>query len=300
MISLAKTFMDTIKEVHQERGEKWLADFHLLVAYCEQRWQMNIKPPFDLSYNFVAPAIQDNGTEVVIKLVVPGKEFQAEVETLTRFNGHGMVKVVDVDLDKGILLLERLFPGETLATVENDEEATRIASQVMKKLWIPAPKDSMVPTTRQMEKSLSSIVEKHPDGFGPISKEILHEAVSTYSQMNGKRNQAFLLHGDLHHYNILSAKREPWLAIDPKGLIGDREYDVIQYLLNKLPEENIRPVIEKRIDVFVEELDLDRKRIVSWGFAHAVLANCWGIEDHGNYNKSFFEAIQVFRSLKNG
>lgn len=89
------------------------------------------------------------------------------------------------------------------------------------------------------------------------------------------------------------------MAIDPKGLIGDREYDVIQYLLNKLPEDNVASVIEQRINIFTEELNLDKQKIIRWGFAHSVLANCWTVEENGRYNKAFFDAIQVFRQLAN-
>ncbi|MBY0121294.1 hypothetical protein [Bacillus sp. S/N-304-OC-R1] len=61
MLSLPTAFMKTIREVHKEKGEKWLEDFQQLIHECEERWQLEIKPPFDLSYNFVAPAIRKDG-----------------------------------------------------------------------------------------------------------------------------------------------------------------------------------------------------------------------------------------------
>ncbi len=139
MFRLPNEFINTIKEVHKDKGEKWLEDFDMLIKHCEKRWQIEIKSPFNLSYNFVAPAIRKDGTEIVIKLVVPNEEFHLEVEVLKLFNGSGMVKIIDVDITKGILLLERLLPGKTLSSLENDEEATYIATQVMKELWIQAP-----------------------------------------------------------------------------------------------------------------------------------------------------------------
>lgn len=299
MSSLPKQFVQTIREVHKGKAEVWLSDFESLVNDCEKRWQMKIMPPFDLSFNFVAPAIREDGTEVVIKLVVPGDEFVSEVEALKLFNGNGIVKIIDVDIAKGILILERLSPGQTLASLENEEEAAHIASQVMKKLWIPVPSNSSsIPTTMHMEEKLINIYKRNTEGLGPITKEILQEAVDTYRSMSAMPDKPFLLHGDLHHYNILMAAREPWLAIDPKGLIGDREYDVIQYLLNKLPNGDATHVIEKRIDIFVKELNLDKKRMLSWGFAHSVLATCWTVQEDGSYSKPFFDAIHVFKRLK--
>lgn len=298
MSSLPKQFFQTLRDVHKGKADGWLRDFDRLIYDCEERWQMKMMSPFDLSFNYVAPAKRKDGTEVVVKLVIPGDEFVSEVDALKLFNGNGIINIIDVDIEKGILILERLIPGKTLALLENEEEAAHIASQVMKKLWMPVPSNSSsIPTTFHMEKKLINIFKKNTEGLGPITKEILQEAMDNYKSMNAMPDKPFLLHGDLHHYNILMAAREPWLAIDPKGLIGDREYDVIQYLLNKLPNGNSTHVIEKRIDIFVKELNLDKKRILSWGFAHSVLATCWTVQEDGRYSEPFYEAIHVFKSL---
>ncbi|WP_261305617.1 aminoglycoside phosphotransferase family protein [Paenibacillus andongensis] len=298
MSSLPKQFIQTLRDVHKGKADGWLRDFDRLIYDCEERWQMKMMSPFDLSFNYVAAAKRKDGTEVVVKLVIPGDEFVSEVDALKLFNGNGIVKIIDVDIAKGILILERLIPGQTLASLENEEEAAHIASQVMRKLWMPVHSNSSsIPTTLHMEEKLINIYKRNTEGLGPITKEILQEAVDTYRTMNAMPDMPFLLHGDLHQYNILMAAREPWLAIDPKGLIGDREYDVIQYLLNKLPNGDSTQVIEKRIDIFVKELNLDKKRLISWGFAHSVLATCWTVQEDGRYSEPFFEAIHVFKSL---
>ncbi|MEH7343319.1 aminoglycoside phosphotransferase family protein [Bacillus sp. JJ1532] len=298
MIYLPIKFVKTIKDVHKEKGEKWLLEFQELIHECEERWHLKIMPPFDLSYNFVAPAIRNDGLEVVIKLTVPSEEFLSEVEALVLFNDHGMVRIVDVDRIKGVLLLERLKPGTTLASLENNEEAAYIASQVMKKLWSPAPKSVHIPHIKERGKSLDKIYKDNPEGLGPITKEMLQEATENFRELAETQTEPFLLHGDLHHYNILRTGTDSWLAIDPKGLIGEREYDVIQFLLNKLPDDQITEVIEKRIDIFVKELNLDKNRILLYGFSHAVLATCWSIQDSGTWDEGFFKAIYVFKDLR--
>ncbi|KAB2328487.1 hypothetical protein F7731_25510 [Cytobacillus depressus] len=239
MIRLPSNFVKTIKEVHKEKGENWLNNFQELIHWCEERWQLKIMPPFDLSYNFVAPAIRNDGLEAVVKLAVPNDEFLSEAEALALFNGNGMVKVIDVDKEMGILILERLKPGTTLASLENYEEAALIASNIMKKLWRPAPKSVYIPHSKERGISLGKIFAEHPEGLGPITKEMLQEATEIFQRLFKNADQSFLLHGDLHHYNILMSSSSSWLAIDPKGLIGDREYDVIQFLLNKLPDDQI-------------------------------------------------------------
>lgn len=297
MIHLPSKFVKTITAIHKEKGEKWLVNFDRLIAHCEERWKMKIMPPFDLSYNFVAPAKADDGTDLVIKLTVPNDEFLSEVSALKEFNGNGMVTLIDSDLEKGILILERLVPGETLGSIKNENEAILIASSIMKKLWRPAPKNCNLQTIIHRQNSLMRISQQNPEGIGPITIETIQEAVDIFKELVHTQTDLYLLHGDLHHYNILQASKDSWLAIDPKGLIGEREYDLIQFLINNLENKDILTVIDKRIDLLVKHLTLDKKRILLWGFAHAVLSTCWSLEDEGTYNEHFYKAIFVFKEL---
>jgi streptomycin 6-kinase len=292
---LPEKFINTMKSIHKEKAEVWLKNFDKVTSDYEKRWELKIQEPFDLSYNFVAPAIRNNGEEVVLKVVLSRKEFLAELETIKLMKGKVMVELLEYDVDSGIMILERLSPGITLAEIDSEEEAAWIAAQIMKRLWIAAPEGTDIQTVTDRENSLKRIIENNPDGFKQISKETLQEALLIFKLLNSQISNPYLLHGDLHHYNILK-NGDSWVAIDPKGLIGDREYDVIQYLLNKLPETNVKDTIEKHIDIFVKELNLDKKRLLLRGFSHAVLSTCWTIED-GNYNEAFLSTIDVFNEL---
>lgn len=90
-----------------------------------------------------------------------------------------------------------------------------------------------------------------------------------------------LLHGDFHHENILTAQRRPWLALDPKGVIGDPAYEVGAYLYNPIVE-NIaaKNMVARRIDQFSEALAIDRQRLIKWGIVQAVLSAVWSYQDH--------------------
>lgn len=292
---LPDKFVQILKNIHKEKADEWLENFDEMIALYEEKWGLSIHDPFDLSFNFVAPATRNNGEEVVLKAVLSDKEFRAELEVLQLMKGKGMVELLEYDLGQGVMVLERLRPGHTLADVKNDEEAAHIASQIMKKLWVAAPKNSKIETVVDRENSLKRIGRQHPNGLGPISKEKIEEALKLFEQLNREMNEPYLLHGDLHHYNILK-NGDSWTVIDPKGLIGDREYDVIQYLLNKLPETDVKDTIEKRINIFVKELDLDKERLLLRGYSHAVLSTCWTIED-GNFNEKFLRTIEIFQEL---
>jgi streptomycin 6-kinase len=297
MLQLPDVYTKNIKLVHKEKGKEWLEKLPKLISYCEKRWKLKVQDPFELSYNFVAAAVFADGSEIVLKLSVPSQDFQYELEALKLFKQHKrkMVQLLDYDERKGIILLERLKPGKMLSTIDDDEVATRIAASVLKELWIPTGEDSSLPTTKNRETSLIKLRKEHQNGLGPISAQMLEEAEYFFKKMNETSTQSYLLHGDLHHYNILS-KNNSWMVIDPQGLIGEREYDLIQYLLNKLPEKGYTEVIKKRIDIFAEELGLNKERILMWGIAHSILSTAWSVEDE-NYSTSFFQGIHAIRDI---
>ena len=108
----------------------------------------------------------------------------------------------------------------------------------------------------------------------------------------------------LHHWNILSSEREPWLAIDPKGVIGEPEYETGAWIRNPFPNifeiSNPDRMIARRIDQFSSELGYDRERIYGWGFSQAVLAACWSYEEQGEDWESWLAvAGLILKSLKN-
>ncbi len=298
MIKLPSDYIQTIRNIHKEEGEAWLQNFDSLITYCEEKWNLKVLTPFELSYNFVAPAETKDGGKVVLKLSVPTNEFYSEVTALRYFAGEGMVKIIDTEVEKGILILDHLFPGDTLATLKDDIEATEIAANIMESLWVPDTSDSNLPQLEEREQSLMKFFSAHPTGKDPITQDLLQKAINTFRCLLDEKQDRYILHGDLHHYNILKEKSS-WVAIDPKGLVGEREYDTIQFLLNNLPEDNIESILSKRIAVLVDKLKLNERRILAWGFAHSVLSICWSIEDGEEYSAPFYKSIFVFEKLHN-
>jgi streptomycin 6-kinase len=287
---LTEELKQTIIGVHQERGREWIEDFGELIQYCEVKWQVRFLAPYPPSYHFVAPVVFPDGTEAVLKLGVPGKELRSEIETLRTYQGKGAVRLLEADTERGILLLERLKPGRTLHSVPDDREAVRIAADIMRKIARPAPALAIFPSTADWAVGLKKLRQRYHGGTGPLPERIVEEAERLYAMLNGTVQNPLLLHGDLHHGNILSAEREPWLAIDPKGLIGEAEYGVIPFLLNNLPEENYGAVIKRRINQFAKELQLNKSRVIAWTFCHAVLSAWWCIEDS---SPGFEDALQT-------
>ncbi|WP_079525953.1 aminoglycoside phosphotransferase family protein [Halobacillus hunanensis] len=297
-MELQDKFVENVVFSFQEQGEKWLNDLPHLLHYCERKWGLSLKEPYTLSYNYVAPAVTRDGNEVVVKIGLPGQEFNQELDALQALNPKGIVRLLDEERERGVLLLEKVEPGTMLSTVEKEEEVSQIAASVMKGLVAPVENKKGLPTTRDREAELARICEENPTGLGPFSGADLKRALHVFAIMNTTASNLKLLHGDFHHYNILSNGRDSWIAIDPKGLIGEVEYDFIQFLMNGLPQEGAADVIANRVNRLTEELDLNLKRLLLWGYAHSVLSSAWTVDvTTGKYDRSFSQCPAIFKDL---
>ena len=121
-------------------------------------------------------------------------------------------------------------------------------------------------------------------GTGPFPSKLVERAEDLYRELAGSAQSEVVLHGDLHHWNILSAERQPWLAVDPKGVIGEPAYEVGAWLRNPIDRlgADVNPVgtFNRRVDQFSSHLGIELERLRGWGIAQAVLSAWWGYEDH--------------------
>lgn len=201
-----------------------------------------------------------------------------------------------------LMLLESLQPGTVLTTVEEDERAISIATSVMRQLWRPVPAQHPFKSVFDWGKGFTRLREYFNGGNGPFPVALLEEAETLYAEMSATMITPVLLHGDLHQENILAAEREPWLAIDPKGLIGEPAYETGSLLRNPLPQilqvPQPRRLLARRIDQLANELSMDRTRIRDWALAQSVLAAWWSIEDFGNVSEDELACASLLASIK--
>jgi streptomycin 6-kinase len=124
------------------------------------------------------------------------------------------------------------------------------------------------------------IVRAKTAGF---AAHLADRAVALREELLASAPEPVLLHADLHHFNILAAERQPWLAIDPKAVIGDPAYEPAAFLRNPVDRligaPDCESIVARRIDQFAEHFD--RSRLTGWAFVHSVLSAWWSFEDHG-------------------
>jgi streptomycin 6-kinase len=286
MFAVPASFIQHLYENYgQVATDEWLAKLPTLLDECAQRWQLQILPPLPrLSFHYIAPVMRADGSRAILKTCSLTDEFPTGTLALRYCAGQSMVRLLEFDEVNEVALLEYLEPGTTLSPFvpERDEQATSILATVMKRIWRPAPVGQSFPTVEKWARGLSRLRERYQGGNGPFPAHLLDEAETLFHDLPGSAGPALLLHGDLHHENVLLAG-DAWKAIDPKGVIGDPGYEVGAMMYNPLGWIHLvsdpRRLIARRVDQLAEELAMDRARVRGWGLAQCVLSAWWSIED---------------------
>jgi len=285
-MELPTVFVNNVRTAFGAAGDAYLRDLPHLLTVFAQRWELTLLPAFpNLSYNYVAPAVRRDGSEAVLKLGVPHRELRSEVAALTHYAGAGCARLLAADADHGALLLERLRPGDLLRAhvYTDDVQSTTILAEVMAALWRPAPAAHELLTIAVWAAELATLRPTFGGGAGPFPPHLVDIAEHLFAELLASCTTPVVLHGDLHHENVLAAQGGRWLAIDPKGVVGEREFEVYALLRNPLGWPLAQPdparVLRRRIDQVADRLGLDRERMRLWSVAQCVLSAWWDYSD---------------------
>jgi streptomycin 6-kinase len=257
-------------------GAAWLESLPRLAEDCAERWSIRLGEPFGQGHvSLAVPATLSDGGQAVLKLNFPENESAGEADALAHWRGEGAVRLLELDRDRNALLVERADPGTSLWEVGDDEEATLIAASVLRRLWCRPPPDGhpfrvLAAEAGRWMAELRSAWE----ALGrPFEQRLVDAATASAGQLAGSQSNVVVCHQDLQGSNILRAKREPWLAIDPKPIVGEPAFDVASLLRDR--RWSIDPgTIQRRVDLLASELGLDRARMQGWGLVHALH---WGV-----------------------
>jgi streptomycin 6-kinase len=282
-LPLPERFIAAITGSWPVEGPRFLARLPALIREYEAKWNLRALAPYALSYNYVAPAIRADGAAVVLKLGVPNPELTAEIEALRLYDGRGAARLLAAEPEAGALLLERVLPGEPLAELQDDDLATLIAAEKMAELWRPLPPEHTFPDLCRWTRSLTEYAAREAQQPDPLPRALISSAIAVRDDLLAAPETPVLIHGDFHHFNVLRAEREPWLAIDPKGVAAERGFEVGPLLYNPFEDLAAQPdlarLTARRLDILSERLGLDRQRLIACGFTGAMLSACWSVEE---------------------
>ena len=214
-------------------------------------WGIELGEPFALSrHSFVAPA----GDEAVLKVTPPeDDESEEEADALLLWSGNGAPHLIRRRRERRALLIERACPGTDLSELPEDD-ATAIAVEVGLRLWRPA---------REPFRWIGDHVPRwlaEAERSAQTPSDLIRLANRIYASLEPGRST--LIHGDFHHHNILAAGGR-YLAIDPKPMLGEPEFDIAPFLWNPQGHSMALEVTERRLAAFADA-GLDEGRMRAW------------------------------------
>jgi streptomycin 6-kinase len=283
-------------------GQAWIDVLPVIIAARAERWSLTVQAPFpNLSFNYVVSVVQADGRPAVLKVGYPAdQEIQTEIAALDAFAGHGMVRLLAADPTVPVMLIERIVPGTPLTKLTDDEAATGIAAELLRDFWPPVPAGHAFPSTADWGRGFERMRARFDGGSGPIPPRLADRAERLFAELVQSQASPVLLHGDLHHDNILAGHDGVWRAIDPKGVTGEPAYELGAFLRNPgtlLDHPDPAAITERRIAIFAEVLGFDRGRILAWAQAQMVLSAWWTVQDNSPGLERAIALAEIFDTL---
>lgn len=255
----------------QRAGQAWLSGLPTTVDAAADRWNLDLGEPFSDSYvSLVLPALDQ---DVVVKIQFPDRESQHEAAALQLWAGNGAIRLLEHWPERNVLLLERCIPGTHLAQA-GATDGLAVMIELLPRLWVPAT-EPFGSLATEVELWVANLPAEYAAADEPFEQELLQEAVDVLLGLAASQDEQVLLHQDLHGDNVLRAQREPWLAIDPKPLLGEREFGLSPVIRSDEFGDG-RDATIGRLDRLTGELGLDRDRARLWAFGQAI---AWGFEN---------------------
>jgi streptomycin 6-kinase len=265
-----------------ERGPDWAAFVDRLPGLTRDlvaEWGLVVDGPPTHGFCALVVPVRADGTEAVLKVGFPDDESEHEALVLQHWGGRGAVRLLRADPRRRALLLERLHT-RNLDDLW-DVEACEIVGGLYGRLHVPAP-PQLRTVASYVERWTAALAGLPRDA--PIPRRLVEQARSLAGDLTADPSGAGrIIHGDLHGENVLAGEREPWLAIDPKGLSGDPHYEPAPMLWNRWDEVvasgHVRDAVRRRFHAVIDAAVLDEDRARDWVVVRMVLNAHWSVED---------------------
>ena len=254
-------------------GRAWLAKLPGLVAESADKWSIRLESPFPYAYcSLAVPGVLPDETPVVLKIQYPDRESQHEAAALRHWAGDGAIQLLAFDPGHSALLLERCLPGTALAELDSAQELG-VMIELLNRLLKPAASPFRT-LTDEAHHWAEGLLSKWERAGRPFQRKLLEATLDLLATLPESQGEQVLLHQDLHGGNVLRAQRQAWLAIDPKPLVGEREFSVGP-VARGMTRPSTQRLLNWRLDRLVEALSLNRERARGWALVQTL---AWAFE----------------------
>ncbi|MCL4859590.1 MAG: hypothetical protein KJZ93_09300 [Caldilineaceae bacterium] len=257
-----------------EAGRRWIAELPEMVGGLCRHWNLEVDGPSMHGYLGLVIPVRRKDEACVLKVSLGDESSAEEALALAAWDGRGAVRLLAEEPTLGALLLERLDHRRSLGDLAIGEALT-IAGRLLRRLAIPAPPGFA--TLREVGPALSATLTANWEAYGrPMPRRTLARAMDAARDL-GATAGGLLVNYDLHDANVLAGGREPWLAVDPKVVVGDPEYGIAQLLWRRLEEIEEAGGLEPHFQLLVEAAALDAERARAWTLVRCVDYWLWGL-----------------------
>jgi streptomycin 6-kinase len=271
-------FADMIEIREGEEGEAWVAALPGQVDSLLSSWGLRVGGETRYGYvGIVVPVRCSDGTPAALKVSYPDEESRSEPPALRAWDGDGAVRLLRCDEAGFGMLLEWLDPERSLFSLPVDEGVDVIGG-LLRRMHRTAAPEGVPRLAEESRRWLDSVPRDWGAFCADQDRRLLDAALETFRDLGPEAGET-LLHRDLHYGNVLAGDREPWLAIDPKGMAGDPGYDVLPAVWNQLDvllaADHPHAAVRRRVDRLCEVAGIDRRRAYRWTQARAIEDLMW-------------------------
>lgn len=243
------------------------------LAHYKQHWHLSDDGEAFISYSGLLQPVLYNGLECMLKIARRDKDKHGSM-LMAWWSGKGAAPVLQHD--ENAILMERAINERSLAEMAKngkDDDASCIICSVIARLHAnPKPYPGYLAPLDVKFKSLG-VAAAQQGGIFERCNQVAHELLAAPQDM-------VALHGDVHHGNILDFGEKGWLAIDPKGMIGERGFDYANLFCNPAKETATAPGrLAQQLPIVSDAAKIEPKRLLQWITAWGGLSAAWAIED---------------------
>ena len=263
------------KTVIADGNESWLDELPGVVDSLAQAWSLVIGSSFAGGHvALVVGATMGDGNPAVLKIGVPGRDVRHEAMVLRLSNGAGCAKLLNEDLSRQALLLERL--GAPMYDIVADPVSRHnLLCELAVRLWRPIGPDTDLPTGATLAEQCADQLPRLWEQAGrPCSPATVADALEC---MNRRRvahddRSSVLVHGDIHELNALQATDGSYKLIDPAGLRAEPACD-LGTIVRCNPD--LGDDLRARTEQLASRTGVDATAIWEWGTIHRVVSGVY-------------------------